>query len=147
MNRFSQEVLEAARKKRIDVKPSTSWTGISIHDALAARFAAAEPKGPLWERLKEGASLRSTQGWAMPGTFVGDAPCLLCFEPRLDNNVLEFARGTDLEAVLAECSGFVFYVCDADMNYLLCFNDHDYLIALGTAKPWLDERLKTQDQS
>ena len=147
MHRLSQEVLEAAQSLAVAASPLESQNGGGLHEKLAARFGTADTTLPLWERLTTGASLQDEQGWAIPSAFIGESPCLLSFEPRLDNTVLEFARGADLEIVLAECSGFVFYVCDSAMTYVMCFNDHDYVIAVGSAKPWLEQRTAPDTQS
>jgi hypothetical protein len=47
------------------------------------------------------------------------------------------ARRRDAVAVLAESTGFEFYLTDIDATFLLCFNHHDFLIAAGDARPWL----------
>ena len=137
MNSFQLELLNAAKKQRVTVARSSSWSGETLHRTLAERFGTDGFASALWERLRGGASMQNPEGWTVPARFVGESPCLLSFEPRLDGSVLELRRGADLTDLLGECSGFVFYVCDEEISYLFCFNDHDYLTAFGKAEPWL----------
>lgn len=51
--------------------------------------------------------------------------------------MFEFTHRRDIVAVLAECTGFEFYLTDVEATFLLCFNHHDVLIAAGDARPWL----------
>ena len=48
--------------------------------------------------------------------------------------------GSSLGELLCNTFGFVFYVTDADATYLVCFNDHDFLVCCGSAWAWLEER-------
>ncbi len=52
--------------------------------------------------------------------------------------IWKFGSGYDLLRVLLECPALEFYVCDEDGSYLLCSNDHDFIIGWGTARPWVE---------
>ncbi len=49
----------------------------------------------------------------------------------------EVSSGDALRSLLANSYHFEFYVTDVDASYLICFNHHDFVIAWGTACPWL----------
>lgn len=134
---IADEIKSAARACGALVFQSANWTSESLQQKLSARFSTQTSGAALWERLDYVESLHDPRGWSMVADFVGERPCLLGFEPDLERSAFEFRRGADLTAVLGECSGFVFYVCDEELSYLLCFNDHDYLIAVGAARSWL----------
>jgi hypothetical protein len=42
-----------------------------------------------------------------------------------------------LERILAESPGFEFFLTNEDVDYVLCFNHHNYLIGVGQCKDWL----------
>ena len=103
----------------------------------SVEHAFAEPgPAPLWERLRFSHGFYDPEGWRRVGAFSSDAANLLV---RDGHGVcaFRFASSQDIPRVLAECSGFEFYVCDEMRSYLLAFNHHDFLIGAGTAAHWL----------
>jgi len=98
-------------------------------EALATAFA--EPGSqPLWERLKERTSIHDPNGWRRIRALA-TGPLWLLVEDSQGRCGFAFRDASDLELVLQETSGFVFYVTDPDLTYLISFNDHDFLIASG----------------
>jgi hypothetical protein len=94
-------------------------------------------KFPLWENLKDKWSINNPDGWK----FIVDYPTMenvyLFLEP-LDNKVVYILPDmVSVKQIIAESFGFVFYLTNANNSYLICFNDHDYLIAAGDALNWL----------
>ncbi len=67
--------------------------------------------------------------------------------PHLESRAFAFECGRDIASVLAECFGFVVYIVGSDLEYLLCFNNHDYVIAAGAAKSWLIARCAEAQKS
>ncbi|MEO6457793.1 MAG: hypothetical protein ABIO92_05915 [Chloroflexia bacterium] len=51
--------------------------------------------------------------------------------------MIEFEQGTQISRVLGECFNFEFYVTNPEVEYILCHNHHDFLVATGTATSWL----------
>ncbi|MGE0791849.1 MAG: hypothetical protein AB7S26_39610, partial [Sandaracinaceae bacterium] len=49
-----------------------------------------------------------------------------------------FEAGAPLVAIIADCSGFEFYVTDHENSYVIAYNDHDYLIGAGRARSWVE---------
>jgi hypothetical protein len=45
--------------------------------------------------------------------------------------------GSTLTSILSETIGFPFYVTSLNTDYMLCFDDHDCLIANGKAVEWI----------
>ncbi|MEJ5027729.1 hypothetical protein [Comamonas sp. MYb69] len=74
-------------------------------------------------------------GWELIPQYVGAASCLM-FLPGA-TAIWQFGSGADLLLVLKESSAMEFYVCDDEARYLLCCNDHDFLIGWGIAAPWV----------
>ncbi len=103
---------------------------------LAAKFGVAGAR-PLWERLRDSVSLHDADGWRLVSEYVRGAAVLVIEGSDGDALGYRFKESRELTRVLEESSGYVFYVTDAEATYLLCFNDHDYLIAAGAARAWL----------
>lgn len=145
MGMLVDEVEGAAQRQSIEIKRSPVWTCESLQKELRRRFAGGAVVGAaLWECLVDPVSIQDSAGWMLPGEFAGGGPCLLSFEPHLESSVLEFRTGDELTTVLGECSAFVFYMCDPDLTALVCFNDHDFVIATGAAKLWLAEAARSR---
>lgn len=130
---LSEEIEEAVKQLGIDaakLSPERSGDAWSRIESVFARPGVA----PLWERLKGGASRHDPGAWARlevprPGSL------LMVAEAGGERVIFEFSLLADVMAVLAETSGFVFYLADPSLTYLLCFNDHDMVIGVGDAAP------------
>ena len=109
-----------------------------IRRMLREKYERDLPTRALWERLNNAFSVRDPKAWEWIGTFVGDSNALLITtEYEHDDTAFEFKNGKELTEVLGETTNFEFYVTDACASYLFCFNHHDYLLAAGSAIPWL----------
>lgn len=94
---------------------------------------------PLWEHVINSFSKRDSETWQKLDDFLPSSSCILFLEPEETFKAFKFEQVGHLTEVLGECFGFVFYITDDDASYLLSFNDHDYVIASGKAKKWLEE--------
>jgi hypothetical protein len=70
----------------------------------------------------------------------GEAPCLLF--STCATSIWKFANGAELLLFLEASPPFEFYICDAQATYLLCCNDHDFVIGWGRSVEWV-RQLKT----
>jgi hypothetical protein len=94
----------------------------------------------LWEHLANNTSLREPQGWKAIQDFQSTEEKLMFIEPdKLSSSsvVFQFNNSTDLIRLIGNSFGFVFYVTDKTGSFLICFNDHDYLIGCGAAREWI----------
>lgn len=92
-------------------------------------------RGPIWHDLKLHFGERWSDGWREVGKYVDDSPCVLV--EQTEPCAFRFANGIELTRLLGETPGFEFYVVDDSLSYLICQNDHDYLIAAGDAESWV----------
>jgi hypothetical protein len=60
--------------------------------------------------------------------------CLVFWEEKTFEKSLQVAV---LLVFLKNSFHFVFYITNLSFTYLLCFNDHNYLIGSGSAKEWI----------
>ena len=56
------------------------------------------------------------------------------YSMQLDERAFEQFFGVPLKKMY----GFEFYVFDSSISYLICFNHHDQLIGVGSAKEWVN---------
>ncbi|MEJ2418941.1 MAG: hypothetical protein P8Y45_18840 [Exilibacterium sp.] len=110
----------------------------SIREIIENTFSNKKSRTPLWERLVEHASKYDPDGWKALGTYIGFEKATLFFDLLDEPAMYIIKNGKEFVKLLSECPGFVFYVTGADsFDYLVCHNDHDYLIGAGKAENWL----------
>ncbi|WP_339606142.1 hypothetical protein [uncultured Roseivirga sp.] len=137
--KHSSEVLDA-----LDNLPQVNYSLLSHDDsreALAKLLGSFTQEGvykyPIWENLTDFVSVQYEYAWEWFGEMLVDREVLLLFEPEDDWQVFKFSNGADLVDVFNNCYSFVFYITTESNNSLICFNDHNFLIASGDAKKWL----------
>ena len=89
----------------------------------------------LWERLLNTESYVDADGWKIMGTLIGNKKCILFLDE--ERFCLKISNGILLQKILEETYNFVFYITDQRLSYLLCHNDHDFVIACGDARNWI----------
>ncbi len=97
-----------------------------------------------WEYLQDKVSFQDAEAWRWLGEYIGHTPAVLFFDDHDEATVFRFEDGHDIVTIIAECFAFEFYVTNPAVEYLLCFNHHDYLIAAGAAKKWLEKRISVE---
>lgn len=137
---IADDMIEAARTLGVSVARLAAEQAARIHQEATEKYGGARKSWPLWDGPSGEASLQGEDAWRAIAAFVGDAPCILFWEPRTEKDVLTFERGRDLIDVLGECHRTELYVTDSALSYLFCFNDHDFLIAWAQAADWLGRR-------
>lgn len=88
-----------------------------------------------WDDASAPGGVRRADGWSLIPQYVGSRTCLLITDDA--ERVWQLRDGGELLRLLGETPGFEFYVCDPSATYLLCHNDHDYLIGWGAAVTWV----------
>lgn len=105
---------------------------------IEEKFAQSSGKSPLWERLISSTSVHDMNGWQYIASFVNKQPILVFFDETQDSTAVLVNDGGNLTNILAECTGFIFYITNQNCDYVICFNDHDVLIGSGTSEQWID---------
>lgn len=91
----------------------------------------------LWEGFIEKAEINDNDAWRLVKKIVGNEETLMFFNPEDEKSAFIFLNGEDIEAVLSETFGFEFYLTNKAMDYVICFNHHNFLIGCGRAIEWL----------
>lgn len=109
---------------------------LSLEDRLNVNVEAQVP----WDAADAPEGVRTTTGWKHVPAFVADSSCLLFSASA--TSIWKFNNGAELLVFLESSSPFEFYVCDTQATYLLCCNDHDFVIGWGCSAEWV-RQLKT----
>lgn len=109
----------------------------ALYQAVLDKFALSVDKFPLWENLNDSESLKEKDGWLLISDFVGNEEVVLFLDNRTEKFAITLNGSKDLNKLLSNTFHFVFYITNINVDYLLCFNEHDFIIASGKAKLWL----------
>lgn len=136
MTRISQAKLEATRLGlRCDLISGDAL--VRLVARLAENLRIDFSRSRAWDNAQtDCVAVQHQSGWEAIAQYVGERPCYLLSSDY--SEALTLASGSDLQLTLAETPPFEFYVFDPRCDWLLCFNDHDFLIGWGRAAPWVE---------
>ncbi len=109
----------------------------TIVDAIRKRFTKHVNKSDnIWEDFIDDVSLKCEDGWKIACEFPEHEPILIF---RDKNSYFGYCISSTklMKHLLGECPGFEFYITNKTVNFVLCFNHHDYLIGVGECKKWI----------
>jgi hypothetical protein len=138
MGYIVEEILEAEREHALGIRLLDAETRDQLRESVFARYGGRSNR--LWETATDGASVQNSEAWQWIRNLVGSRSCILFFDPGDEAEMFHVPSGSSLDELLGNTFGFVFYVTDADANYLVSFNDHDFLICCGSAREWLEKQ-------
>ena len=58
-----------------------------------------------------------------------------------EKTIFVFENGEQIIDVIGQSFGFIYYIVDCNLEFLICFNDCDYLVVSGKAIDWLKSYL------
>ena len=138
MSYILDEILSAEREHALGVRLLEAAARDQLRARVFSRYGANSNR--LWETASDRASVQNSEGWQWVREFVGSRSCVLFFDLSDETEMFCVPSGAALHELLAETCGFVFYVTDPEASYLICFNDHDFLVYCGGAREWLERR-------
>jgi hypothetical protein len=146
MNRFknfySKQFIEALKKINAPVLIVPKEEANTIVNQAVNRYTNdKEYLYPLWEWLATDDSYRYEEGWRWVSDFIKDKDMLFFFEPDKEEEMFELKNLKAIDTVIDDCTLFVFYITDRKGSFLLCYNDHDCLIACGESITWMREKI------
>jgi hypothetical protein len=113
----------------------------SIIDTIIKRFTNNENKSDnIWEDFVNDASLNCEHGWEIACEFATNEPILFFREKNIFFGY-SISSTKNIKHILCECPGFEFYITNKSVSFAICFNHHNYLIAVVESKKWLREKI------
>lgn len=110
-----------------------------VRNLIIERFTNGRT-GFLWEYFPDQVSIGTPNGWRWIDDFVQGAKAIMFFLDWQEPAIVQFEQGSRIVPVLEEVFGFEFYITSPEVDYVICHNHHDVLIATGAARNWLLER-------
>lgn len=135
MGYLADEIENAASELGITLLKLPIEEVFEIRKKLAQRFSI-EPEFPWrlsYQNLKNTKSICDSKGWSYIQDYVGEEKVILFVNPDQEKDMWIVPSGSALTSILSETVGFPFYVTSPDADYIICFDDHDCLIAIGKA--------------
>lgn len=134
------EITEAADKLNINIKVLSEERTTNIIKNVKIKFANINANNRfLWEELQYSEAINDSRGWQYIGRFIKESESIMFFNRDDEKHSFIFYSGDDIENILGESYGFEFYITNTNLDYLICFNHHAYLICSGTAQGWVKE--------
>jgi hypothetical protein len=140
MGRIADKILKLWNGNDLYVKELSPEESAIIRESTSIKYADGR-KDWLWERMPNATKVHNPNGWQWIGEFIAGIEVVMFFNEREDQSVLRWKDSSLVNTALRETEGFEFYITNSDTQFLICFNQHDYLIASGSAKEWLDNKL------
>ena len=95
----------------------------------------------MWEYIYPRYSVRQQDAWEWLDEFIQQQETYILFDKSQQPNVFIFEQGQSLVHFLSEFPDYICYFTNKNLDYCLCQNDSDYLIASGTAIEWLRQKV------
>jgi len=105
------------------------------------KFTEGHGYFPVWENIFPRYSVRQQDAWEWLDEFIQRKETYILFDKCEQPNVFLFEENQSLVQFLAEFPDYICYFTNKNLDYVLCQNDSDYLIASGTAIDWLRQKV------
>jgi hypothetical protein len=133
MGYLIDEVLSEAKALGVEVRAVPATEMDKIRERVYAVYTRGNPTSqkPLRDLLENYESHQDPDGWKLLGDLIGNQEAILFFDSSSEPAGIRFSDGYSLQRVIGECTGFVFYATSPSQDFLLCFDDHDMILAAG----------------
>ncbi len=91
----------------------------------------------IWQHLVDSVGVYQQHSWQWVDEYVNGAEAVMLFNRDEEGAVFVFPQGAAIVPVIEETYVPEFYLTNRAVEYLICYNHHEYLIASGSAKEWL----------
>lgn len=136
------QIFAASNKLEIKVKEIPYTKTAEMKNLIAAKFTGGENVEPIWEKINDEEAVHNPDAWQWVSEFVNDNEAIIFFNTSDEKSSFIISGGENIVNILSETFNVEFYLTNKELDYLICFNHHDVLIASGKAKRWL-RRYKT----
>jgi hypothetical protein len=143
MNEYlTESLIEAKEATGIRMEELSVLESLFFRNKVIAKYMQNSNAFPLWERIQPGYGLHDPKAWHWLDDFLEKKEIYFFFDE--SNNPITYIlnSGQSLVIFLHEFPKYVYYITNESLDFLICFNDHGYLIASGTAEPWLRNKVK-----
>jgi hypothetical protein len=132
------ELLSAASRTGVKLREVSAESIMQLRSELSDRFGDGEHM-LTFENMKHKMALQDEMGWSRLKGFLRPSAHVLFYDSpgSQDRGGVEVFDGTQIPRLIEECFGFPFYVTNLSRDFVVGMNDHDFLIGVGMARPWI----------
>ncbi len=148
MNEYLKEsLIEAKEATGMALEEMSALESVFFRNKVIEKFMQGKNSFPLWERVSPGYGVHDPKAWHWLDEFLLNQEIYFFFDESNDPTIYIFQPDQSFVKFLSEFPKYVYYITNESLDFILSFNDHDYLIASGTAEPWLRKKAKELSKS
>lgn len=136
---IKNEIISVAQTLGIMISELTADAKEVILMNIYKKYTNGKKGQWLWEYMIDPVSVSNKDAWMWGGDFIGKSKTIMFFNLSDERIAFAFNSGEDVVKILSETFGFEFYWTDENTSYLISFDHHDVLSAVGSAKSWLEK--------
>ena len=140
-NDYKEFIIDAVRSTGYRLTEMTPLESIFFRKRVLGKFTESYEHYALWENLKEPFGVREPHSWEWIDEFLREKEFYFFFEEDNDETIYIILENQSLSKLLREMPIKVFYVTNDNLDYIISYNDHEYLIACGIAETWLRNKV------
>jgi hypothetical protein len=143
INFVKESINEALQATGYKLEEMTELESVMFRKTVLDRYTGGVDFRAIWEVL-EGSefSVCDKNAWEWLDDFLLPNEFYLFFDKGDDTTIYIFPENQSFTKFQNEFPGYIFYLTNKNLDFLISFNDSDYLTAQGTAEPWLRNKVK-----
>ncbi|UQA58580.1 hypothetical protein [Polyangium aurulentum] len=141
-----EEILRAASVQGVALEELQEPNAEDVRERLLQRFGKDLRYELNCNNLADYVAVQHPDSWIWVEEYLSTEPVLFFYDDERERSVFRFRSGQDLVRVIKECYGFVYYVTNETLDYVVCHNDHDYILGAGKAKAWVESLMPRHEE-
>ncbi|HNC00301.1 MAG TPA: hypothetical protein PLS71_18795, partial [Leptospiraceae bacterium] len=142
-NFVKESIAETLQTTGFKLDEMTPLESILFRKNILGKFTGGQDFRTLWEvTVGSDFSVCDRNAWQWLDEFLLLDEFYLFFDTVDDPTINIFHENQSFTKFLSEFDGYVFYLTNKNLDFLISFNDSHYLTAHGTAEPWLRNKVK-----
>ncbi len=130
-------IIEAAKRTKVAACRLEKQEVSCIIKEIRDRYTKMGEKSDyLWEEFVDDISKYNPDGWQISCEYPIEQPILFFCDGKSYEG-FRFETNYSIHPILSDTPCFEFFITNDAVDFVLCFNHHDYLIGVGNCKDWL----------
>lgn len=144
MNYVKESINEALKTTGYKLEEMSSLESVFFRKKIRDTFTDGKDHWCLWESVAAfgGFSVCDSNAWKWLDEFLLLEEFYLFFEENKDPSIYIFPENQSFTRFQTEFPDYIFYITNENLDFLIYQNDSDYLHCVGTAEPWLRNKVK-----
>ncbi len=136
---LEKEIKDIIAQKEINLVELDNDTSKLLRSKIITKFFHDSETTQLWNQFisNEEFSVREEDAWKWLDEFLFSIESYFFFDEPEDDIIYKIEPNHSKVSFLQEIILYTFYITNPNLDFLIYFNDSNYLSAIGTAEPWL----------